>query len=150
MNVMTDYPRFYTLDYDVRHRYDAGTKVYVDDGKFTPINHGGTEHVAVVINPPKEGAPDMELVLTAGAWDYGKFQRHKLLQEILQQRNSISDRPGDKPARIVVLSRENMSIVLEHCTDVFDPSTREGESHEGLLYGLLVFWSEACDDVRVY
>lgn len=144
------HPTVKTKDYETSCKYEEGMEVYLYNGKFTtnPGPPGGSNkfmQLAVVTVPPSGHRQELELMLVGEDWDLGGYERHKIANEIANQ----MARPG-KNHTIVVMPHSIFSKVREHCSDIFDPCTVEGERHAGQIYGLLVYVSHEADRIMVF
>jgi hypothetical protein len=153
-----NYPTIKTTDYDTTCRYEEGMEVYLRTFKHgSPPNHTTrqfttqvqdsrtTQPIAVVRKPPTEDNPELELMLVGEDWDLGGYERHKILREILGQRQSQG-----ADAKIVVVPYDVFDLMMQHCVDAFEPAVRSEDLHRGKVYGLLVYTSYATQQIQVF
>lgn len=149
---MKTYPTITTRDYDTAFTYWEGRELCLYEGKFTPKEGLPTRReyeefrpVAVVKVAPTADNHDMVLLLVAEDWNSGGYERYKILNEITRKRSMSAH-----PDKIVVVPPSIMAKIKEHCSDVFDPCVKEGEKHEGMLYGMVVYSSYSATEIQVF
>lgn len=143
------YPLVKTMIYDTTQVYEEGQEVYIYQGQFTtkpgPPSPPNSifKPLAVVKRPPTKEQPEMELLIVGEDWSIGAYERHKILTEIVSQREHRAD------AKLVVVPPDVMEKIQEHCADVFEPAVRDRDLHIGRIYGLLVYVSFAAKRIEV-
>jgi len=147
---MKRYPLVKTMIYDTTHVYVEGQEVYIHEGQFTPQPARGAikqpkniNPIAVVKRPPTSEEPEMELLIVGEDWSLGAYERHRILTEIVSQREHHAD------AKLVVVPPDIWEKMREHCMDVFEPAVKVEDKHQGKIYGLLVYVSFAAKRIEV-
>lgn len=140
-----EYPLVKTRDYDPTRCYEVGDELYIAVGKFTNLSPGEDyKPIAVVTSIPSPEYPALALMIIGEQWSTGSWLRYKVLKTIGDQRAK------NLQSKVVIVPYKDMHVIMDHCADVFEPSTTVGSPHAGHIFGLVVYTSSSASEIIVY